>query len=184
MRRVIAAANRARKALDCLTLEETAAFAHISIVDPFSTLIGRRVRFGAGVLLWPGTSLLTQEGGEIDVGAGAEIGGQGGFTLRASLGWRLMVGAGARLSGGGVLSGRSQIGAGAQIIGAIDARDVELAEGGDWRSPDPDLRGAVLKGAGRAFGVSLGRGRVIQAFGMFDAADEKPQSFFHPPAKA
>ena len=48
--------------------------------------------------------------------------------------------------------------------------------------PDPDRRGAVLKGLGQARHLTLARGRVIQAFGIFDLADSRPQSFFHPPS--
>lgn len=183
-RNLIDAADAARAKHGLLSVAETAALAAQGVVlfDPFSTLVSPRVRLAAGVTLWPGVALLTEDDGEIVVGEGADIGAQGGFMLRAPAGWRLMIGAGARLSGGGAVSGRSTVGAGAQILGAIDVRDVTLAAGGDWRSGDPDARGGVLKGAGRAFGLNLGQGRVIRAFGLFDAAQETAQSVFHPPS--
>ncbi|HEY8381953.1 MAG TPA: hypothetical protein VIL09_07385 [Microvirga sp.] len=177
-----AAADEARRRLGCLSLEAMLAYheAGVAIVDPFSTLIAPGVAIGAGTILYPGVSLRQDAGGRIAIGPDCEIGADGGFTVRASGGVVITVGAGARLSGGGSLSETSAIGDGAQILGAIDARACRLEGGGCHRDPDPDARGGVLKGAGRARGLHIPRGRVIQAFGLFDMKDMLPQSHFHP----
>lgn len=180
---LITAADEARRRLGCLSLEAMLAYhqAGVVIVDPFSTLIAPGVDIGAGTILHPGVSLRQEEGGRIAIGSGCEIGAEGGFTLRAGAGVSIVIGAGARLAGGGTVSEESAIGEGAQILGAIDARACRLDGGGSHREPNPDARGGVLKGAGRARGLHVPRGQVIQAFGLFRAEDLMPQTHFHPP---
>ena len=53
------------------------------------------------------------------------------------------------------------------------------AAGAAHHDPDPDARGAVLKGFGSARGLTLACGQVILGSGVFDAKDVKPQWFFH-----
>jgi len=171
------------------------------VLDPFSTLVSREVTLEAGVTLYPGVILRAEKGGRIDVaagvdlwprvilranqgriaiGPGAEIGDEGGFTVTAGSAG-VSIGARARLNGGGAIQGSGSIGDGAQILGRIAVRGCTLEGGGDYTEPEPDRRGAVLKGAGQARHLTLGRGRVIQAFGIFGAGDARWQSFFHPP---
>jgi hypothetical protein len=92
-----------------------------------------------------------------------------------------VVGNRARLAGSGIVSESCDIGHGAQVLGRIDVRNCRLGAGGDYQEPNPDRRGAVLKGAGLARDIVLDRGRVVQAFGVFAEADARWQSFFHPP---
>ncbi len=197
------AADAARSRHGFLTLDETAALAERGIVvfDPASTLVARAAVLAEGVTLWPATQVrcadggrveiaegavlwtgtrLAAEGGIITVGSATSIGEEGGFTIVAEAGRTIAIGAEARLRGGGTLEGECGIGDGGQIIGAIRARDIRLGAGGSWREPDPDRRGGVLKGVGVARGLAVPSGFTLQGFGVFDVADLKPQSFFHP----
>jgi hypothetical protein len=197
-------ADAARGILGFLSVEETAALADIGIVvpDPSSTLISPGVVLGEGIVLWPGTILQRLDGGQIAIGAGtvlfpgtrivasgdgrvridraAEIGEEGGFTIKAESGALIEIGAGARLLGGGSLASSNSIGDGAQILGPIRCQNCRLAQGGSHREPDPDLRGGVLKGAGVARNVEVPRGHVIQSFAIFAESPLRPQTFFHP----
>jgi hypothetical protein len=200
------AGDDARRRLGFLSLDETAALAQrgVLVLDPFSTLVAAGTLIGAGTVLYPNVVLacrnggalavgadvqlfpgvsLRADGGRIAVGAGAEIGDEGGFFVSAvGAAAAIEIGGRARLVGGGSLSETCHVGAGAQILGRIAVRRCRLEAGGDYTEPDPDRRGAVLKGFGQARDLSLARGRVIQAFGIFEAADAVWQSVFHPPA--
>ena len=197
------ASDAARLRLGYRTVDETARLgeAGILVLDPFSTLVSAEVTLEAGVTLYPGVILRAENGGRIDVaagvdlwpgvilrakqgriaiGPGAEIGNEGGFTVTAGSAG-VSIGARARLNGGGAIQESGSIADGAQILGRIAVRGCTLEGGGDYTDPEPDRRGAVLKGSGQARHLALGRGRVIQAFGIFDAAEARWQSFFHPP---
>lgn len=198
------ASDAARRRLGYRTVAETARLAEagILVLDPFSTLVSREVTIEPGAILYPNVILRAENGGRIaiaagaelwpgvvvrasrgriTVGPGAEIGYEGGFTITAGDAGAA-IGARARLAGGGAIQESGFIGDGAQILGPIAVRFCTLEGGGDYAEPDPDRRGAVLKGSGQARRLTLGRGRVIQAFGIFDAAEARWQSFFHPPA--
>lgn len=195
--------DAARMAAGFLALAQLRAIAEggVAVLDPFSTLVAPDVEIEPGAILWPNVVLESRENGRIRIGSGtnlhpgtrlsatggtilvgpqAEIGEGGGFSLKARSGETITVGSRARLTGGGSLSETSWIGDGAQILGTIDVRHCHLADGGDHTDPDPDRRGAVLKGAGQARNIVLERGRVIQAFGLFSEARVEWQSFFHP----
>jgi carbonic anhydrase/acetyltransferase-like protein (isoleucine patch superfamily) len=205
---ILQASDASRRELGFLTIEETAALAQwgVHLLDPFSPLgspeveieagavlhptvtlhlfRGARIRVGAGTRLCPGVSVRA-EGGSVVIGRDAEIGDEGGFFFKTSASEHVIeVGDRARLTDGGSIIGSSAIGDGAQILGRIAVRNCSLAAGGDYNEPDPDRRGAVLKGSGQARGLTLDRGRVIQAFGIFAEAEIRWQSFFHPPAKS
>jgi hypothetical protein len=195
----------ARRSLGFLTAAETVRLegSGIVVLDPASTLVSPGVALGTGVVLWPGVILQRLDGGEIAVGpstnlypgtrvvapggrvriaAGAEIGEEGGFTLKADPGSEITVGDGARLLGGGSLTLSNRIGRGAQILGPIRCQNCILADGGTWRDPEPDRRGGVLKGSGVARNLDVPQGHVIQAFGLFAETEMRRQSFFHPEA--
>jgi carbonic anhydrase/acetyltransferase-like protein (isoleucine patch superfamily) len=200
---ILDAADASRQALGFMSVAATAELARagVWVIDPFSTLVSPdvaiepdavlypnvilqqtqsgRIRIGRGTRLWPGTQM-TACGGSIDVGPDAEIGADGGFSFWAGPGDSITVGDRARLTGGGRLSEICSIGSGAQILGRIDVRSCRLEGGGNHREPDPDQRGAVLKGSGQARNIALARGRVIQSFGLFSPADACWQSSFHP----
>ena len=173
----------------------------VLIPDPVSVLVSPGVELGEGAILWPGTILqvsnggsiavgsgtnlfpgarLVAAGGRIDIGTQAEIGEEGGFTIKADSGIALEVGHGARLLGGGSLIGPNRIGHGAQIIGPIRCQNCTLGDGGTYRDPEPDERGGVLKGSGVARNVEVPLGHVIQAFGLFAEGIMRRQSYFHP----
>lgn len=191
-----------REALGFMSVDETRALASVGVLvlDPASTLVSPGVVFGDRVVLWPNTILQIEEsgtiridaatvvfpgtrvvarGGHVIVGAHAEIGEEGGFTLKADAAAVIRVGDGARLLGGGSLSLSNTIGAGAQILGPIRCQNCRLADGGTYREPDPDLRGGVLKGAGVARDLDVPQGHVIQSFGIFSEAPLRRQTFFH-----
>jgi UDP-3-O-[3-hydroxymyristoyl] glucosamine N-acyltransferase len=205
MRTILDAADASRRALGFMSVAATAELSRsgVRVIDPFSTLVSPgvaiepdailypnvileqtrsgRIQIGSGTRLWPGTQV-TACGGSIVIGPDAEIGEEGGFSFSAGRGESIAVGGRARLTGGGRLSETCSIGAGAQILGRIDVRSCSLEGGGNHREPDPDRRGAVLKGSGQARNVALARGRVIQSFGLFSLADARWQSSFHPPS--
>lgn len=195
--------DAARRHLGFLAEAETAALARKGIVlpDPGSVLVSSDVRLEDGVVLWPNVILQAVEGGRIaiekgtdlfpgtrivasagsvTIGARAEIGEEGGFTVKAGAGETIEIGDEARLLGGGSLNLSNRIGRGAQILGPIRCQNCFLAPGGSYREPEPDERGGVLKGAGVARHVEVPKGYVIQAFGLFADAAMRRQSYFHP----
>jgi bifunctional N-acetylglucosamine-1-phosphate-uridyltransferase/glucosamine-1-phosphate-acetyltransferase GlmU-like protein len=195
--------SEARQRLSFLSHEETAALGRRGVLlpDPGSVLVspdvlleedvvlwpnvilqtsaGGRIVIGRGANLFPGTRIVAT-GGSVTVGAGAEIGEEGGFTVKAGAGDTIEIGDGARLLGGGSLILSNRIGRGAQILGPVRCQNCTLGDGLTYRDSDPDERGGVLKGSGVARGIEVPRGHVIQAFGLFSEAVMRPQSYFHP----
>ncbi|MEE1611950.1 hypothetical protein [Microvirga sp. CF3016] len=192
-----------RERLGFLSQEETIALAGRGVIlpAPFSVMISREAEFEPDVILWPntivqaidgghisigrGTQLfpgtrIVAEGGSVVVGARAEIGEEGGFTLKAGAGETIEIGDGARLLGGGSLALSNRIGRGAQILGPIRCQNCLLGDGGTYRDAEPDERGGVLKGSGIARGIDVPQGHVIQAFGLFSEGVLRRQSYFHP----
>ncbi|MEE1657821.1 hypothetical protein VB618_16590 [Microvirga sp. CF3062] len=203
MRDVQIPSDEARQRLGFLPIAETAALAHRGVVipDPASVLVSSDTRLEKGVILWPGVILQVLEGGDIvigddtqlfpgsrlvasggsiKVGACAEIGEEGGFTLKAEARDLIEIGDGARLLGGGSLILSNRVGRGAQIVGPIRCQNCTLGDGGTYRDPEPDERGAVLKGSGVARNIDVPTGCVIQAFGLFSEGVIRQQSYFHP----
>jgi len=194
--------DEARRRLGFLSREQTAALGQRGILlpDPGSVLVspgvqveedvvlwpnivlqgssGGRIAIGRGTNLFPGTRVVVSAG-SLTIGAGAEIGEEGGFTIKAGVGDTIAIGDGTRLLGGGSLTMSNQIGRGAQIIGPIRCQNCTLGGGGTYRDPEPDERGGVLKGSGVARGIEVPRGHVIQAFGLFAEAVMRRQSYFH-----
>jgi carbonic anhydrase/acetyltransferase-like protein (isoleucine patch superfamily) len=195
--------DAARERLGFLSEAEIIALSRLGILspDPGSVLVSGDVRLAEDVVLWPnvilqisaggritigpGTNLfpgtrIVASGGSVTVGAGAEIGEEGGFTLKAGAGETIDIGDGARLLGGGSLTLSNRIGRGAQILGPIRCQNCLLGDGGTYRDPEPDARGGVLKGSGVARGIEVPQGHVIQAFGLFAEDVMRRQSYFHP----
>ncbi|MEU8998350.1 hypothetical protein AB0952_24330 [Streptomyces caniferus] len=188
-----------------LTLTEMTVLAETNTVfDPFSTLIAKTAEIGAGNTFFPGvtvscdggtcsigrgnvfypsTLVIGRSGGRVVIGDECSF-GPGGVQVKANQpGSELSIGHRVRLLNGAEVVGSSRIGAGAQVIGAISAQSVELAGGGDFTSPDPDRRGAVLKGFGLARGVQLGAGDVMNGIGDFTGAAIERQLAYHPRSK-
>ncbi|WP_217247082.1 hypothetical protein [Streptomyces sp. AC602_WCS936] len=188
-----------------LTLAEVAALAETNtIFDPFSTLIARDAAIGEGNTFFPGaivqcnggtcsvgsentfypsTLVIAANGGRVVIGDGCSL-GPGGVQIKANQpGSVLSIGNRARLLNGAEIVGSSSIGDGAQIIGAISAQSVQLAGGDDFTGPDPDRRGAVLKGSGLARGTRLEIGDVVNGLGDFSSAAVERQLAYHPRSK-
>ncbi|WP_114948946.1 hypothetical protein [Microvirga calopogonii] len=195
--------DEARWRLGFLSLEDTAALGRRGILlpDPGSVLVSPGVQLEEGVVLWPNVILqISSQGhiaighgtnvfpgtrivapaGSVTIGAGAEIGEEGGFTIKAGAGDTIAIGDGARLLGGGSLTMSNRVGRGAQILGPIRCQNCTLGDGGTYRDPEPDERGGVLKGSGVARKIEVPQGHVIQAFGLFSEAVMRRQSYFHP----
>lgn len=195
--------DQARLDLGFLTEAGTEALSAYGVVIPCpqATLVSPGVIFESGVVLWPGAVLqivgpgsitlgrgtilhtgtrIVAAGGAVTIGKAAEIGDEGGFTIKADNAHAITIGREARLLGGGSLSLNNHIGEGAQILGPIRCQNCTLGAGASFRHPQADERGAVLKGAGVARDIVLSQGEVIQAFGLFAEAVIRPQSYFHP----
>jgi acetyltransferase-like isoleucine patch superfamily enzyme len=198
---VLAAIDAARREAGFCTLDELAALARsCRILDPFSTLISRALEIAAGNVLYPGVVLQADPGaqvvigrqnifwpgaavvaraGRIVIGARNEF-GPGGATVYLESDARIAIGDDGRYRDGAAIGAGCRLGNGAQVLGAVQAQDCELGDGGSHAEPDPDRRGGVLKGNGRARGLKVDQGMVILGEGRFERADLRPQSYFHP----
>jgi hypothetical protein len=200
---LIEAISASRQAQGLLSISEMLALASTGTVvhDPMSTLIARGAVIGRGHILEPNVLLFCAPGAALTIGdgntfhagtrieaagGGIRIGsrnvfGPGGFTASTGTDTEITIGDEGRYTLNCAVSGNSTLGSGSQILGPIAVDTCTLAAGGSHRDPESDRRGAVLKGTGRARGLTLGRGQVIQAFGLFELANMKMQSHFHPP---
>ncbi len=176
----------------------------VTVLDPFSVIVSRRVEIGAdnvlhpgvviecdershctlgpGNVLYGGTRISATDGGRVTVGARSRI-GDGGTRIIAGAHESIGIGDGVRLMDGAEVTGDSLLGHGSQILGRISARSVELAAGLPYTHPDPDGRGGVIKGIGRAAGALVGTGEVLYDLGA-DLIDTEPkrQRLYHPEA--
>jgi carbonic anhydrase/acetyltransferase-like protein (isoleucine patch superfamily) len=198
----VAKLDRVRSSAGYLTVAETLGLADSGnvVLDPFSLLIGRGVHIGANNVFFPNVSLSCEHVGSIAIGNANTfhpgvsmlathgpivIGngnqfGEGGFTAKANRsGAFIEIGDGGRYVGGAAVYGATRLGSGSQILGAISADDCSLAPGAPYTDPNPDARGAVLKGAGTARGLTIALGMTLAGNGVFNADDAKPQSFYH-----
>ncbi|HEY3003588.1 MAG TPA: hypothetical protein VGJ44_14675 [Kribbellaceae bacterium] len=193
-----------REQLGFLTVQATAALAAhgVKILDPHSTLVSARaelaaevllypnvlvrcdaesrITIGAGSVLYPGTVLIAEGGGEIGIGVRCQL-GPGGAQVKANqAGARIRLGDGVRLVNGAEVVGTSDLGDGSLVLGPVSAQSVRLGGGlggNDW--PEPDERGAVLKGSGLARGIELERGQVLNLTPSFADAPVEWQSAYH-----
>ncbi len=167
------------------------------ILDPSSTLISRKAQLGEGNVFYPGTVIAVDEQSFCVIGdrnifypgtflsavdggmllLGSEIAlGPGGVQLTAGRSDAVAVGDRARLTNGAVVTGRSVLGSGSQIVGAIRAESVVLADGGDHASLPAEKRGSVLKGSGVARGLRLAPGDLVHGFGELTSATLERQT--------
>ena len=77
------------------------------------------------------------------------------------------------------IMGTCHFGNGCQILGNITVQNCVLAGGGSFKSKDPDLRGALLKGYGLARNLHLEPGQVINGRGHFSDDLIELQSAYH-----
>ncbi|MFD9063174.1 GNAT family N-acetyltransferase [Kitasatospora purpeofusca] len=175
----------------------------VAVLDPFSVIVSRRVEIGPdnvlhpgvviecdersrcvlgpGNVLYGGTRIAAADGGSITVGARSLI-GDGGARILAGAHESITVGDGVRLMDGAEVLGDSLLGHGSQILGRISARSVELGAGLPYTHPDPDGRGGVLKGLGRASGVLVGTGEVLGESDDLSHYEPGRQRLYHPEA--
>ena len=197
--------NRQRLAGGYLSVEQVVALAADGVVvsDPFAVQISRHVVFrgacqirgavnllsslagaltvGSGVTIEGPCTIDATNGGTVHIGDSADIGVEGGFHIYANVaGASIRLGQNVRLYGGGALYGKTIVGDGAQILGRIKVVNSVLGGGADYLEPNPNLRGAVLKGMGLAENISLQSGDVIRSFGLFTALQTQRQTDFHP----
>ncbi|WP_239070713.1 MULTISPECIES: hypothetical protein [unclassified Streptomyces] len=172
------------------------------VLDPFSVILSKHVTIGPGNLFYPGvviecddeshcviggdnvfhggTRIAASAGGSITIGDRSVI-GEGGAQIKSTTAdSEVSIGDGVRIANGAELLGRSRVGTGCQILGPISARSVSLADGATHAHPNPDRRGAVLKGFGRAQDIRLGVGEVINGAGDFGSAPVERQRVYHP----
>ena len=132
---------------------------------------------GEGAVLHPGTRISATNGASVRVGARTTL-GPGGCTLVAD-GEELHVGADGRYRMA-LLLGPGTYGDGCQVLGPIEARACTLEGGQPGDAPDVASRGALLKGAGRAAGITLRRGQVVNGAGDFRRRPIEEQTSYHP----
>jgi carbonic anhydrase/acetyltransferase-like protein (isoleucine patch superfamily) len=190
-----------------LTPDEVCALGHQTaniILAPESTLISRSVILGSGNIIYPGAIIECEDsshcrigdrniirsgcvvraesGGSVSIGNCSQL-GDGGAQVKANRpGATISIGNGVRIINGVELLGVSNIGDGAQLIGNITAVSVTLEGGGDYQFPDPDGRGAVIKGAGSIRNTRVGIGEVINGYGDLNQAPIERQRDYHPDA--
>jgi len=205
---LLAVVDEMRQGGDFLSLQETLNLRHRGnvVYDPFSTLISRYVQIASGNTFYPGTILRADansrfsidsenvfhagtlmealSGGAIVIGNG-NIFGDGGFKARADgAGSRILIGDRGRYNSGAAVYGSSDLGSGSQILGLIAVSDCVLEGGEDFTQPDPDKRGAVLKGYGAARKLHLAVGEVAFGRSRFEQAAIQRQTDFHPKTPA
>ncbi|WP_112249049.1 hypothetical protein [Kribbella monticola] len=174
------------------------------ILDPYSVLLGTRVRLGEGNVLYPGvviecdpdsscelgsdnallpgTFIAASGGGSIVIGDNNRIGEGGARIMAGTAGAQVRIGDRTRLSSSPVIVAPVELGDGCQVLGQITAQQVQLAGGAAYSHPDPDHRGAVLKGFGKARGLTLEVGEVVNGSGDFGTAPIERQRRYHPEA--
>jgi acetyltransferase-like isoleucine patch superfamily enzyme len=197
----LAYADRVRTLQGYRTVSRLLADGDNIFIDPFSALISTHARIGTGNVFYPnvridavpgtvrigdnnrffeGTRIDATGGGHVAIDSDNEFGPHAVTLMANRPGAAITIRRGVRLLGRIEVAGVSDLEDGSQILGDINAVNVSLAGGGSHREPDPDLRGAVLKGRGRATGIVLGRGQVINGDGDFAASPVEEQSVYHP----
>lgn len=196
-----------RNALGFLSIDETCDLATrgVRVLDPNSTLIARSAVIGSETVIYPGVLISADEVSVISIGKGCTL--YSGCVLEARERGQILIGTEVEMGPGGAiiraigshevtvldelvrvsgnceLTGACELGRGAQILGPVSARAVRLGGGlGGHRWPNPDERGAVLKGAGIADRVTLGSGEVRSCRASFNDAVTERQSTYHSPA--
>ncbi|MER7702861.1 GNAT family N-acetyltransferase [Kitasatospora sp. NPDC097605] len=197
--------DRLRRERGLLTPTELLELAEygVAVLDPFSVIVSRRVKLGPDNVLYPGvviecdersrcavgpgnvlhggTRITAVDGGSVTIGARSEFGG--GTRISAGAHESIEIGDEVRLMGGASVTGDSLLGDGSQILGGISAHSVELAAGRPHGYPDPDGRGGVIEGYGRATGAVVPTGDQIFNIGYeIGHTTTDRQRSYHPEA--
>jgi UDP-3-O-[3-hydroxymyristoyl] glucosamine N-acyltransferase len=197
--------DSSRQARGFLTLDEVIATvsAANTVLDPHSLLVGSGVTIGKGNVFYPNVVIERSGEGVLSVGddnvfypgvyilssAGAvhiadhnEF-GTGGCTIKANMpDAEVRIGSNGRYCDGVSIMGKTTLGDGSQIIGDITVQSCIMGGGGSFQEPDPDQRGAVLKGFGLARDLQLQTGQVVNGSGAFADAPIEQQRAYHPHA--
>ncbi|MXN65173.1 hypothetical protein GR183_09655 [Stappia sp. GBMRC 2046] len=199
----IARLDAVRRQFGFLEIGETAALIDRGTIlfDPFSTLISRNIRLGHGNVIHPNVALECADAGTLELGDGntlhsgtrivAQAGdivigshnhfGEGGFLAKVDRAdASIKIGDRGRYISGASVMGNCRLGSGSQILGPIAVQDCVLGAGAPHTDPDPDFRGGVLKGQGRARGLTLAAGEVIFGNGVFSQGAVERQLAYHP----
>lgn len=195
--------NRFRSEKGFLTTDQLMGLVGVAniILDPFSVLISKGVEIGTsnvfypnvvierlgdgelsigdGNVFYPGMYWLSSNG-SIRVGDGNEFGTNGCIVKANYPGAVIEIGSQGRYCDGVSIMGKTSLGDGCQILGAITVQSCTLQGGASYRNSDPDARGAVLKGFGLARELQLATGEVVNGQGAFAMASVERQSSYHP----
>lgn len=171
-----------------------------TILDPFSTLISRKVKMDNNNTFYPNTIVEINNNGHISIGsnnifypntflladtATISIGndnifGDGGLSIKANTKTsKIIIGNCGRYMNGAQIIGNSYLGNGSQILGNITAQNCYLEDGESYTHSNVNLRGAVLKGNGLARNIKLSKGTVINAQGLFKQCNQEDQAVYH-----
>jgi len=81
---------------------------------------------------------------------------------------------------GAQIVGCNMLGSGSRVLGSIVVQGRALGASESYGHRDPDLCGAVLKGAGLARDLMVGQGKAISWRANFEQADVERQTVYHP----
>lgn len=195
--------DKQRKQLGFLTIEETLELARQGnvILDPWALLISRNARLGKNNVFYPNVVIHADNDGDVKIGDAntfypmaylearqgtISIGcnnqfGEGGVSIKANRsGNHIEIEKNGRYLSGAVVVGNSILGSGTQVLGAVTVENCTLMGGQSFNDPDPDLRGAVVKGNGLIRDLSLRVGDVVVANGLPPSFVLQRQSELHP----
>ena len=175
---VIEKINEQRENQDCLTINELLNITDNIIYDPFSTIISKKVKIGKGNIFYPNIVITADEQSSIEIGDNNIFGNS--TSIQATNESEILVGSNCRIDGKVSIYGSCKIQNGSQILGFIQVYDCTLEQGGSYLEKDPNLRGGVLKGVGRAKNLYVKQGHVINGLGDFKQEQEELQIKYHP----
>jgi acetyltransferase-like isoleucine patch superfamily enzyme len=140
-----------------------------------------KFNIGSGNIFYPGVYFICSQGSLTIADTNEFM--IGGCTVRANVPDAFIeIGSGGRYGGGVNILANASLGSGSQIFGYVTVQNCKLDGGGTFREPEPNRRGAVLKGFGTARNIHLGVGQVINGTGDFSTAPVEEQQAYHPPA--
>lgn len=149
-------------------------------VVPYDTLIATKgVQMGQDNYFGQGVQLRQRGDGIIIIGDRNRF--DQDCVIDAGPGQVVRIGNGGRYQGGVEILGSNILGNGSQILGRISIRRCLLDGGATFECPEPNERGAVLKGFGALSEVTLLTGQVMngETSNIADAPVEM-QSAYHP----
>ncbi len=144
-----------------------------------------QISIGDENIFFPMAFIVAAQGGIILIGSNNQL-GEGGVYIKANVpGAEITIGNNGRyLQGAQILGRKTQLGNGTQVIGQITVQNTNLTGGGNHTEPNPDERGAVLKGMGTARDINLQKGDVVNGWGDFSQSLIERQIAYHPVKKA